>query len=230
MKTIKKIEETLNKVNANNTFFNGISISTNLGTNDISLSYSMGLKIMEFNLTPFELIEDSFEYSRELFKEKSLTEFDEDAEVFSNKSSKIKEVLTIEDICEDVLKKYSAQRIKNVKNTFKKQYNDGILTLKDANNNFVDCIVEHLKGLNIERNGRTISTKYKEQEINMYIDQDTSIVSKGKEKYEIQITDSFDALEHLFNEVANYHVESSLKIEKPSVDKKHNRNKSLKLH
>ncbi len=229
MKTLKKIEEIINQVRVNNSFFDGISISTNMDSKDITLSYSMGFKIIELNMTPFEIIEDSYEYGNEIFKESEFMHLGEKAEVFSNKGSKVKEVLSVEDVCEKALKLYSKHRIESIKNTFKKHYEDSG-NIKSANNNFVQCLTDHFNNLTVEKEGRTISTKHNDQIINMYIDDSTSVVSNNNEKYTIDINDPFEALEHLFNEVSNHHIEESLNKPKVLVKEKNKKNKKLKLH
>ena len=78
-------------------------------------------------------------------------------------------------------------------------------------NGFVDTFVSNFKDMEVEKSGRTISVKNNDFSVSIYIDIDKGYVTKNnEEKYEINIENSFDALEHIFNEINESIIVKSL--------------------
>lgn len=207
MKSLKKIENELLKIKKENTFFDHLMFGVN--QDHYFFSYSFALKAYNYTFNDFEMIEDTFELSKNLLKEEHLS-LNHDMEYYTNEHDKVKEVVSLDNVCHFVFKTYAEKRNSLLKNHFKNEYeNTG--DVKASMNGFVDTFVSNFKDMQVEKSGRTISVENKDFRVSMYIDVDKGYVTKNnEEKYEINIENSFDALEHIFNEINESIISKSL--------------------
>ena len=102
MKSLKKIENELLKIKKENTFFDHLMFGVN--QNHYLFSYSFALKSYSYTFNDFEMIEDTFELSKNLLKEDHLS-LNHDIEYYTNEHDKVKEVLSLGNVCHFVFKR-----------------------------------------------------------------------------------------------------------------------------
>lgn len=224
MKVLNDIEKKLNKVKEGNSFFDGITIGK---SDSYNISYSFNMDIYEYSFNFFEIIKNSFEFSKKLLKEKDNFGF-EDSSIYTNRFDKVKDILSLDDICKFTFNQYAKKRVEMVKNHFIKEY-ENTEDIKESINSFIETISSKFKSLDINKKGRTISLSGNDFNITMNIEDNYCNIIENNNKYQINIDNPFDAIEHMFNKFTENTINKSL-LSQDTPKNKIKNSKKNKLH